>query len=43
MRDIMLIVHFLGLVMGLGTSLAHAFLGVATAESFSYSYQVFMP
>lgn len=43
MRDIMLIVHFLGLVMGLGTSFTHAFLGAATAESFSYSYQIFMP
>lgn len=32
MRDIMLIVHFLGLVMGLGTSFAHAFLGAATAK-----------
>ena len=27
MRDTMLILHFLGLVMGLGTSFAHAFLG----------------
>lgn len=32
MRDIMLIAHFLGLVMGLGTSFAHAFLGQATAK-----------
>lgn len=32
MRDIMLIIHFLGLVMGLGTSLAHLFLGLASAK-----------
>lgn len=28
----MLILHFLGLTMGLGTSFAHAFLGAATAK-----------
>ena len=29
MRELMLIFHFLGLVMGLGTGFAHAFLGAA--------------
>lgn len=28
----MLILHFIGLTMGLGTSFAHAFLGIATAK-----------
>lgn len=28
----MLILHFIGLVMGLGTSFAHAFLGIATSK-----------
>jgi hypothetical protein len=32
MREFMLIAHFLGLVMGMGTSFAHAFLGVASAK-----------
>ncbi|MBR9977497.1 MAG: hypothetical protein KFH87_05365 [Bacteroidetes bacterium] len=32
MRDIMLIVHFIGLAMGLGTSFAHLFLGKAAAR-----------
>jgi len=32
MRDIMLIVHFIGLAMGLGTSLAHLFLGIASSK-----------
>lgn len=32
MREAMLILHFIGLAMGLGTSLAHAFLGIATAK-----------
>lgn len=32
MRETMLILHFIGLSMGLGTSFAHAFLGVATAK-----------
>jgi len=32
MREIMLILHFIGLVMGLGTSFAHAFLSIATAK-----------
>ena len=32
MREIMLILHFIGLTMGLGTSFAHAFLGMATAR-----------
>ena len=30
MRDIMLIIHFIGLAMGLGTSFAHLFLSMAT-------------
>ena len=32
MREVMLILHFIGLTMGLGTSFAHAFLGIATAK-----------
>ena len=32
MRDVMLITHFIGLAMGLGTSLAFMFLGMATAK-----------
>jgi uncharacterized membrane protein len=32
MKAVMLIVHLLGLVMGLGTSFAHAFLGIASAK-----------
>ena len=32
MRDIMLILHFIGLAMGLGTSFAHAFLGKTIAK-----------
>lgn len=32
MRETMLILHFIGLSMGLGTSFAHAFLGAATAK-----------
>jgi uncharacterized membrane protein len=32
MRDVMLIIHFIGLTMGLGTSFAHAFLGIATSK-----------
>lgn len=32
MREFMLILHFIGLTMGLGTGFAHAFLGVATAK-----------
>lgn len=32
MRDVMLIIHFIGLTMGLGTSFAHAFLASATAK-----------
>ncbi|GJM31441.1 MAG: hypothetical protein DHS20C18_04420 [Saprospiraceae bacterium] len=32
MRDIMLIIHFVGLAMGLGTSLAFMFLGIASAK-----------
>lgn len=32
MRDIMVIVHFLGLAMGLGTSLAHMFLSMASSD-----------
>ena len=32
MREPMLILHFIGLSMGLGTSFAHAFLGMATSK-----------
>lgn len=32
MREIMLIIHFIGLTMGLGTSFAHAYLGLATSK-----------
>lgn len=32
MRETMLILHFIGLSMGLGTSFAHAFLGMATKK-----------
>lgn len=32
MRDIMLILHFIGLAMGLGTSFAFMFLGIASAK-----------
>ena len=32
MREVMLIVHFIGLAMGLGTSLAFMFLGIASSK-----------
>jgi len=32
MREVMLILHFIGLTLGLGTSFAHAFLGIATSK-----------
>jgi len=32
MREVMLILHFIGLVMGMGTGFAHAFLGIATPK-----------
>jgi len=32
MRDVMLIVHFIGLAMGIGTSFAFMFLGIASAK-----------
>jgi uncharacterized membrane protein len=32
MRETMLILHFIGLAMGLGTGFAHAFLGAAAAK-----------
>ncbi len=32
MRELMLIMHFLGLGLGLGTAFAHAFLGAATSK-----------
>jgi len=32
MKDVMLIVHFLGLAMGIGTSFAFIFLGMASAK-----------
>ena len=32
MRDFLLILHFIGLAMGLGTSFAHMFLGIASSK-----------
>src|SRR6187551_1999586 len=32
MREIMLVLHFIGLTMGMGTGFAHAFLGIATSK-----------
>lgn len=32
MRDIAIIIHFIGLAMGLGTSLAYMFLGIASSK-----------
>lgn len=32
MRDFMLILHFIGLAMGLGTAFAHAFIGFAASK-----------
>ena len=32
MTDVMLMLHFVGLAMGLGTSFAHMFLGIASAK-----------
>jgi uncharacterized membrane protein len=32
MREVMLIVHFIGLAMGLGTSMAFIFLGIASSK-----------
>ncbi len=32
MKDVMLILHFIGLAMGLGTSFAHMFLGMASSK-----------
>lgn len=32
MRDVMLILHFIGLAMGIGTGFAHAFLGSVTSK-----------
>jgi uncharacterized membrane protein len=32
MREIMLIIHFIGLAMGLGTSFGHMFLGIASKK-----------
>ena len=32
MREFMLIIHFIGLAMGLGTSMAYMFLGIASAK-----------
>jgi len=42
MRDVMLIVHFIGLAMGLGTSLAFLFLGMASAKMEKSDAQKFM-
>ncbi|GHB63856.1 hypothetical protein [Persicitalea jodogahamensis] len=33
MREVMLILHFIGLTMGLGTSFAHAFLGIIVSKT----------
>lgn len=33
MRDIMLILHFIGLAMGLGTAFAHMFIGILVAKT----------
>lgn len=32
MREVMLILHFIGLTMGLGTGFAHGFLGIAASK-----------
>ena len=32
MREVMLILHFIGLTMGLGTGFAHAFLGIVISK-----------
>ena len=32
MREVMLVIHFIGLTMGLGTGFAHAFLGFAASK-----------
>ena len=45
MRDIMLIIHFIGLAMGVGTSFAHAFLGktlskLERSEAKKFSHQI---
>ena len=32
MKDVMLIIHFIGLAMGIGTSLAFMFLGIASSK-----------
>lgn len=42
MRDVMLITHFIGLAMGLGTSFAFMFIGMATNKMESSSGQTFM-
>ncbi len=45
MRDIMLMIHFIGLALGLGTSFAHAFLGktiskLETSEAKKFRNQI---
>ena len=42
MRDTMLIIHFIGLAMGLGTSLGFLFLGMATSKMEKEEAQKFM-
>src|SRR5687768_13768134 len=42
MREIMLIAHFLGLAMGLGTSFAFMFLGIASSKMEKTEGQKFM-
>lgn len=41
MRDVMLIVHFIGLAMGLGTSIALMFLGIASSKMEEKEAQTF--
>ena len=41
MRDVMLIVHFIGLAMGLGTSIAFMFLGIASSKMEEKEAQTF--
>lgn len=42
MRDFMLIIHFLGLAMGVGTSIGFLFLGIASSKMSKEEAQKFM-
>jgi uncharacterized membrane protein len=42
MRNIMLMVHFLGLIMGVGTGIAHMFLGIASSRMEKKEAQKFL-